>query len=316
VRTYLGLVLVCVSLLPVSGCLMLAGARAVESPASGATALHRLRVHGVERSFVLTLPESVSPRVPVPLVLAFHGFRGNAGLLQYASELDQEATRRGWAVAYPNGTGRLRLANLSWNAATCCGGAESDRVDDVGFVHALIDTLARAGVIDPRYVVATGFSAGGMLAIRLACEQQPVIAAVADVAGAMPDTNCTARHPMPMLLLRGDRDRELDADHDAHRSRNNHHFATSFAGAQQFWSRHNGCAGGLARDSTETMITVTSLGCPETAPVRQLILRGFAHEWPGGRTLNRLWPHDRSGVRASTLVLDFFAQSVPTLAAR
>ena len=304
--------MVLLMLLPtLSGCLALAGARGPDDVVRGRPALHRIVVQGVRRSYVLTVPaaSAASRPGPVPLVLAFHGHRGSGGLLRYASGLDAAAQQKGWAVAYLNGTGPLRLMGLSWNAATCCGDAQAENVNDIGFVHALIDTLARRGVIDSSRVFATGFSVGGMLALRLACEQRPVVRAVADVAGAMPDTNCTARRRLPVLLVRGDQDLELVTDHAAHRARNNNRFATSFTGAQRFWAQHNGCSDGVTIDSTPLLVTITSEACAPGAPVEQVIIHGLAHEWPGGRTLNRLWPHRPKPVNGAALVLEFFERA-------
>ena len=56
------------------------------------------------------------------------------------------------------------------NAGSCCGSAVSQGVDDVGFVNAMIDAVDAAYCVDPKRVYAAGFSNGGMLSNRLACE--------------------------------------------------------------------------------------------------------------------------------------------------
>src|SRR5205085_5004850 len=106
------------------------------------------------------------------------------------TRLNDVGDRLGVAVAYLNGTGKLRYAGLTWNAATCCGSAERRRINDVKFARAVVDTLARTLPVDSTRVFATGFSAGGMMALLLACERHPLIVGAADVAGAMPDTTC------------------------------------------------------------------------------------------------------------------------------
>jgi len=170
-----------------------------------------------------------------------------------------------------------------------------------------VDTLARTLPVDSTHVYATGFSAGGMLALLLACDARPFIAGVADVAGAMPDTVCAGTGRMPVLLVRGDSDQELRHDHLLHRLRNNHRYAVSFVGARQFWAARNGCGRGVSRDSTATYELIVSRACPKGLDVEELIVRGQAHAWPGG---DRPWafsPRPAPDVDASTVIARFFA---------
>ena len=85
---------------------------------------------------------------------------------------------------------RRRLAACVVDARTCCGYAAKHGVDDVAFLDSLVERLAAAKRIDRTRVTAAGFSAGGMLALRLACERPATFSRVVDVAGAMPDTVC------------------------------------------------------------------------------------------------------------------------------
>ena len=52
----------------------------------------------------------------------------------------------------------------------CCGKAEEKKVDDVGFINALIEELEANYAIDPRRIYVTGMSNGAMMSYRLACE--------------------------------------------------------------------------------------------------------------------------------------------------
>jgi poly(3-hydroxybutyrate) depolymerase len=96
--------------------------------------------------------------------------------------MDALAERAGFIVVYPNGTGRLDEKLLTWNAGLCCGYAMTEKVDDVGFVRALLDALATRAPVDTARVYATGLSNGAMLSYRLAAQLSDRIAAVAPVA--------------------------------------------------------------------------------------------------------------------------------------
>ncbi len=104
------------------------------------------------------------------------------------------AAAQGIAVAYPDGIGG------SWNAGGCCGQAEADDLDDVGFILALVDELVASYSIDPDRVYLTGFSNGGLLAYRLACESDR-FAAIAPVGATLVGgvrracADLRARHP-------------------------------------------------------------------------------------------------------------------------
>lgn len=129
---------------------------------------------GIERSYVLHIPTGYNGRHPTPLVLAFHGIELNAEEMIRISGLSEQANTSGFIVAYPNGTG----GSKSWNGGHCCGEAAKNRVDDLGFVRALIDELASLANIDPGRVYATGFSNGAIMVYRLACELSDRIAAI------------------------------------------------------------------------------------------------------------------------------------------
>ena len=287
-----------------ASCAPLLGARRLAVARPGETTFHTLRVGGRERSFLLHLPPGL--RRAVPLLLAFHGYQANANTLETASGLDAVADRYGWAIAYPNGTGPMRFVGLSWNAVTCCGAAEHRRIDDVGFARALVGALVDAGFAQRSRVYATGFSAGGMLALRLACQPDTVVAGVADVAGAMPDTVCQGRSAVPILLVRGADDDDLRADHREHQHRNRNGFAVSFAGAMRYWTRRNGCDTGPVRDSSAAQVTVSATNCPAGRDVREIVVTGQAHAWPGGRKPWLLSPAPSPDVDASERIVEFF----------
>lgn len=99
--------------------------------------------------------------------------------------MDRLADRESFIAVYPNGNGRFGKRLLTWNAGTCCAYLVINNVDDVGFVRALVATLAEKVPIDRRRVYATGLSNGAMMSHRLAAEAADLIAAVAPVAGGM-----------------------------------------------------------------------------------------------------------------------------------
>jgi polyhydroxybutyrate depolymerase len=299
-----------------AACARLIGARGLDDATPGATSFHTLLVDGRDRSYLLHLPPAADSGRRVPLLLSFHGYTENANVNMEMTRLNEVGDRLGFAVAYLNGTGKLRYAGLTWNAATCCGSAERLRINDVAFARAVVDTLARALPVDSSRVFATGFSAGGMMSLLLACARPQFIYGAADVAGAMPDTTCATRARMPVLLVRGDQDVELEKDHDEHRHRNNHFYAVSFPGARRFWAAHNGCAQSVSIDSTPDYVLVSQLGCPAGRDVRELVVHGQGHIWPGGARVWAFEPRPSPNVDASTIVASFLLDEDATARTR
>ncbi len=137
---------------------------------------------------------------PIPLVVALHGGLQSVESLERMSNLDQEAHRSGFSVAYPVGVQR------TWNAGRCCGPAARTGSDDVGFVMAVVDRLIDEGVADPARAYVTGISNGGMLAYRLATEHADRFAAIATVAASMVNDGRPSA-PVSVLHIHGTRDR-------------------------------------------------------------------------------------------------------------
>ena len=155
-----------------------------------------------ERSYLVHVPAAYDGARPWPVVFAFHGGATDAAAMARFCGLTQKADRAGFVVVYPNGTGR-RDHLLTWNAGTCCGYAMWNNVDDIGFIGAVIDQLAREANIDLRRVYAAGMSNGAMLAYRLAAELSERIAAIAAIAGPMAQESCSPVRPVPIIHFHG-----------------------------------------------------------------------------------------------------------------
>lgn len=73
----------------------------------------------------------------------------------------------------------------SWNAGSCCGPATVEKVDDVSYFRELIKVLIEKYNVDPTKVFVTGWSVGGFMTYRLACELSDAIAGAAPFEGGL-----------------------------------------------------------------------------------------------------------------------------------
>lgn len=129
---------------------------------------------GRTRSFTVWAPPLVQPNAPLLLVL--HGSMMNGVQMRQmlGPRFERLAQQHGAIVVYPSGVeGHFNDGRL---AATYS--ARTLNIDDVGFVRAIIDTLAAEHHINRQRVYAFGYSNGGQMAMRLATEAPDLIAGV------------------------------------------------------------------------------------------------------------------------------------------
>lgn len=234
-----------------------------------------------ERTALVTVPASVDPAQPVPLVLNFHGVIATSEIIQANTGMSAKAELEGFITAAPQGIGR------SWNAGVCCGEALAQNIDDVGLTRDLVDRLLRDFPIDPTRIYATGFSNGGAMAYKLACDLPELFAAIAPVGGSVATFPCAAPAPVPLLVINNIDDPVV---------------AFSLAAfSLNIWRPLNGC-----QNTPEVTQPAESTMCetyPCTgAPTQLCAVDGIGHVWPGGLT-------NPDGLfDATDYVWDFFTQ--------
>ncbi|MGZ6942544.1 MAG: alpha/beta hydrolase family esterase, partial [Oryzihumus sp.] len=139
------------------------------SPAAGGIAgrddTYELMVGGVARSYRLFVPSRL-PATPLRLVVVLHYYSGTGAAMETLTGFDKGAAALGSLVAYPDAVQR------AWNAGGCCGSAASPSgPDDVAFLDAVLDDIEGRYQVDRAKVSVGGWSNGGMLAYRYACER-------------------------------------------------------------------------------------------------------------------------------------------------
>jgi polyhydroxybutyrate depolymerase len=281
-------------------------ARVTDTP--GAEIVRTLTHDGLERSYVVYIPESTDLTLPVPLVFVLHGGTGNAQSAQLMSGFNELAQANSFIVVYPNGTGRLsddRL--LTWNGGTCCGYAQQQNADDVGFIRAIVTNMAPVAAIDPKRIYATGMSNGGVLSHRLACEAADLFAAVAPVAGTLNFPGCNPSEPISVIAFHGTDDQHLPYDGGVGTESLTGVDFASVDDSIHFWTTFNRC---------ETEPQNTSFGdishdiwseCTDSVSVELYTIIGGGHAWPGGLRGREEADEPTQSIIASELIWQFFA---------
>jgi polyhydroxybutyrate depolymerase len=242
-------------------------------------------VEGMERAYRVHLPPSYSGTQPVPLVLAFHMYSGSGRTMEWLTHFDQIADKNGFIVAYPDGY------KGSWADGTKQFAANNDHVNDIAFVSALIDKLSRDFSIDTTRIYATGFSNGGVLAQRLACERPDMISAVAVVGATLAKDvlpRCQPYLLTPVMMIHGTADRGIPWNGTSEEA--------SVPETIAHWVSVNGCDNtptirlepDRVQDGTRVRLESYSK-CTGDAEVVIHVIENGAHAWPGGNKPIQLW---------------------------
>jgi polyhydroxybutyrate depolymerase len=269
------------------------------------------RHDGIVRSYVVRAPRVQPPGRSLPVVLVLHGGGGNAANAEKMTGFTALVDRERVLVVYPDGTARRpRVPLRTWNAGHCCGPAMENRVDDVGFINALLDTLAAHYPIDPARIYATGMSNGAMMSHRLGRELSHRIAAIAPVVGAVFGDEAVPSTPVSALMINGLLDQSVPPQGGLTGGR----AANAWDGTPMrphidqgtFWARSDGCEPTPARQERGAII-VWRYACPAGRRVELHQLKDNGHAWPGGARGSRLGDQPSAAMNATEVIWAFFA---------
>jgi len=265
---------------------------------------HTISIGGELRSYDVVLP---SPGAgPAPVLVALHGYTMSSADMAAMTGWSELAALEGAVVVYPQGGGALP----GWNAGGCCTLDPEQR--DVELIDALLDVLEAGACVDTQRIYAAGFSNGGMLAYRLACERAERLAAVASVAGsiALPLADCSPARAVPLLHVHGTADTIVPylggRAGDLLRGPlggPEPEFPPVEALVERI-STLNGCAAATATAlETGAALCTEWAQCSSGAPVELCTLLRGAHLWPGDARL----PAIGRGFAASDVVWAFLS---------
>lgn len=281
------------------GLLVTIAACATSGVAAGASDEHELNFGGYERHYVVHEPAGVNGRA-VPLVIALHGGVGTGKIMEGQTGLDAVADQHGFIVAYPDGIGR------AWNAGSCCAKPMKEKVDDVGFIRAVIADVKSRYKIDATRIYGTGFSNGAMLLHRIVCDAPDTFTAIAAVSGGPMVSNCNERKPVPALLIQGRDDPRIPwAGGEFQGS-----YRPSIKDIVSRLGKRNECSADEQETSnSDGVLCQTLRGCRSGDEVSWCGVAGAGHQWPGGKTYMKfLLGANNERFNASQKIWSFFTK--------
>ena len=232
---------------------------------------------GLNRTYRLYVPSGYNSQQAVPLLLNLHGYGSNNIEQEQYGDFRPIADTAVFLVVHPNGT--LDFNNtMHWNTFG------TSNVNDVGFLSALIDTLAQHYNIDLSRVYSTGMSNGGFMSYSLSCALSQKIAAIASVTGTMTTANfmtCLPSRPIPMMHIHGTADATVPYNGNA--------FFVPVVNIVDYWIDHNNCQTTAEfqqlpdinpNDGCTAERYVYPMGDAGTSVEHYKIIGG-GHSWPG-----------------------------------
>lgn len=291
---------------------------------------HTLTTGGRTRTYTVYVPSVYDAEYSYPLVLLFHGGNGTGMALGALGDTQDSIDRM------LEGTGFMQKADAekfivvapagvdgNWNDGRGTSEPELQGVDDVAFIHELLDVLESNYSLDTKRIYATGISNGGMFSYRLACEMGNRIAAVGGVSSAIAipvAEQCTTATPIvgiqgtddPLLPFDGTPTkkfaRAMGTDGSSH--------ILSAADTMALWAKNNSCATTpttaalpvLENDGT-TVTKYSYSNCTTPRAVEYYVVTGMGHGWPPNTraALEMITGPTSHNINATDVVWEFFS---------
>ncbi len=253
--------------------------RAAAAP--GGDSSGELAFGGLPRTYRLHVPAGLEQ--PAGLVVNLHGAGQNGRTQADLTNYDRVADQLGLVVVYPDGI------DQTWADGRGASAADRRGVDDVGFLTALVDRLARDYGVAPGRVFATGISAGGFMANRLACDRADVFAAIAPVAGTLGSgVPCTPSQPVAVLASHGTADPVVPFQGGTMNGSGGVSDIVAAPALAARWRAVDGCQSAPTDDvlpatgDGTSVQRFTAVGCAAGTDVVLLEIEGGGHTWPSG----------------------------------
>ncbi|MDA8132556.1 MAG: YbhB/YbcL family Raf kinase inhibitor-like protein [Elusimicrobia bacterium] len=249
---------------------------------------------GRERHYSVYSPVGAAAGRKLPLILLLHGGGGTGAGMRRLTRggFEAMADEHGAVIAYPE------AVDKHWNDYRGDKSRKSQRenVDDVAFLEEMVRAIEKAYPVDGNRVYAAGISNGAMMSYTLACRAAGRFAAIAAVAGAVPETvysSCRPSRPVPVLIINGTADGLVHwggGEVTGPFGKRKFGRAVSVEKSRDLWLALDSCdktkktsvrSDSDPEDGTAA-VTETYGTCAGGSAVKFVKIEGGGHTWPGG----------------------------------
>ncbi len=235
-----------------------------------------LTFDGIQRKYLEYVPSSTQPNEFFALVLCLHGLGDNIDHFKNIGMHWVGDTAR-FITLYPEAL--PSNMGTAWNSgASYMGFVLNNNINDVGFLLKLIDTTISQYNIDTNRIYVCGFSMGGFMANRMACEAGHRLTAIASVAGTIGNSlNCNPVCPLPVCHFHGTNDQQVSYTANA--------YGLNPEDMIMFWKNYNQCDNNVIfstlPNTANDNITVETYLYPSPASNDVMLYKaiGAQHQW-------------------------------------
>ena len=247
--------------------------------------------NGIERCYMIYVPESYDANQPQPVVFSLHGLAASAYGFQVMTDWNGVADENGFLVVYPHGSS----FPLRWNTSPLF---RIEEIDDVRFIEDILVDLQRITKIDASRVYVNGFSQGATLTEMVVCGMADQLAAIAMVEGRDDASRltCDPSRPVPIMTINGTVDSIgepkdyplwfydlLNITYDPVIIENEEMPGDVWL---ELWLENNECdPDSVIEQQSGEIRFVHYDNCAEDTEIQLYWLEGAGHTWPSGNTL-------------------------------
>lgn len=251
--------------------------------------LDSIFVDGRMRTFTVHIPDGVSLEQNVPAVVLLHGAGRTMNDMVSFTAMNAVSAEEKFIVVYPQAATSL-FTGYVWADGR---NTEADQagVNDVLFLTSLVDTLAARYNVDDNRCYLGGFSNGGFMAVRMACEASGRYAAIGMVGASMDVdlfASCKPTYPTALIAFFGTFDPGVPYEGGPMPNPDSKP-VVAFDSMLSRWSTINACStvgsysflDDVNVDDESIVAHRSFTDCACSTSVKQVVIDGGGHTWPG-----------------------------------
>jgi polyhydroxybutyrate depolymerase len=229
--------------------------------------------NGLTYKYTLVVPATVQAKQRAPLAVVWHALRSSPEETRGLTDIDAIAADARFYTVHP------RSPDASWDTGSCCTTAVLGWPrDELVFTKELLADVKTKVCVDDKRIYTTGFSNGGMMSQKLACQMSEVFAAAGPMGSTLTiDPNqCKPARAVPMFMVNGTADPLVG------------YAVPSLSGGLTVpadfahWAERNGCTGQPEVTLEKGKVSCeTYKQCKSSSEVTLCTVDGMGHCMPG-----------------------------------